>query len=266
MRLRKIINDSLAHFGIKVVRLKKGPSIRPGNVYPLNTIEPDDINIEVRKLLNLVAYTKNSGSVYNAQDFQSAYHTLRIGDQVFRGQRDPSLRLDGVPFDFNGASILDLGCNQGGMLFSLADRLTWGVGLDYDHRMVNAANRIRAQARKNNLDYYVFDLDKENLELLPNFLHSGPIDIVFLLSVCMWLSNWRSVIDAAKSLAPALMFESNGSDQQQRDQEEYLRASYSSVVMVRNASPDDPGQQRRRLFLCSNGHSNRITQISTGIP
>jgi hypothetical protein len=75
----------------------------------------------------------------------------------------------------------------------------------------------------------------------------------------MWLKNWKSVIDAAKSFSPALLFESNGSDEQQHDQEEYLRGAYDNVLLLRHTSPDDPGQQRRRLFLCNNGLTERVS-------
>jgi hypothetical protein len=136
------------------------------------------------------------------------------------------------------------------MLFSIADRIRTGIGVDVDHKMVNAANRIRACKRLDNLHFYVFDLEHENFQLLRNFLHDAKVDIVFLLSVCMWLPNWQDVIDAARSVSDNLLFESNGSDQQQREQEAYVRRTYASVMIVRDASTDDPKQTRRRLFLC----------------
>jgi hypothetical protein len=66
----------------------------------------------------------------------------------------------------------------------------------------------------------------------------------------MWLPNWTDVIDAARSLSDNLLFESNGSDDQQREQEAYVRRAYANVLVVRDASTDDRKQTRRRLFLC----------------
>ena len=248
MNLSSSVNKILSHFGIKLIRLKKENQAQPGNSYSLDA--DDGIDIEIRKILNLLAYTKTNMVTYNAQGYPSGYHTLKIDGHTFGGQRDPAQRLDGVPFDFNGATVLDLGCNQGGMLLSLADRIKAGVGVDFDHKMVNAANRIRAHKQLANLNYYVFDLEKENLELLQNFFRDKNVDIVFLLSVCMWIKNWKSVIDFARSISNYLLFESNGSAEQQLEQETYLRSSYPGVTLVREASTDDSGQQRRQLFLC----------------
>lgn len=250
MNLSSFINKILSRFGAKLVRLKRENPGRPGNTYSLDTRSDDGIDIEIKKILNLLAYTKNNTVTYNAKDYPSGYHTLKIDGHTFGGQRDPAQRLEGVPFDFDGATALDLGCNQGGMLLSIADHIKSGVGVDFDYKMVNAANRIRAHKRLVNLNYYVFDLEKENLELLKNFFCGKNVDIVFLLSVCMWIKNWESVIDFARSISNFLLFESNGSPEQQLEQEAYLRSGYAGVTLVREASTDDPGQQRRRLFLC----------------
>ena len=57
--------------------------------------------------------------------------------------------------------MLDIGCNQGGMLYELSNRIKYGVGIDYDSRMINVANKIKSHNKLNHLDYYVFDLEKE---------------------------------------------------------------------------------------------------------
>lgn len=248
MKLSRLVNKGLAHAGLQLTRVPAQPAVRMGNAHPLDG--SDQADVETCKLLNLLAYTKSSGSSYSAQEFPSGYHTLRISGHEFKGQRDPNERLKGVPFEFEGASVLDLGCNQGGMLFSVADRIKAGVGIDFDPRMVNAANRIARHCEANNLDFYVFDLDGEDLQLLRNFLPEKAIDIVFLLSVCMWLSRWTSVIDFARSISNSMLFESNGSEEQQREQEAHLRSRYGSITKIRDASTDDAGQPNRRLFLC----------------
>lgn len=250
MNLSRSINRILSHFGIKLSRLEEENRSRPGNTYSLDVGSDDGIDLETKKILNLLTYTKDNAVQYNAKEYPSGYHTLEIDGRTFRGQRDPARRFDGVPFNFSGTTVLDLGCNQGGMLLSIADRIKSGVGLDFDYKMVNAANRVRAHKRLGNLNYYVFDLEKEHLELIRNFVPGSTVDIVFLLSVCMWIKNWRLVIDSARSISNCLLFESNGSQEQQIEQEAYLRTTYAEVVLVREASTDDSGQQQRKLFLC----------------
>lgn len=251
MKVGKLINSSLAHFGVKLVRLNRQAPTRPGNAYALDLPGADGIDIEVKKLLNLVAYVKANITPYNADEFTAGYQTLRIDDHEFIGQRDSEQRLEGVPFDFNGASVLDLGCNRGDMLLSIANRIKAGVGVDYDYRLVNAANRIRSHKLANNVNFYVFDLEDENLELLRNFVEGNTVDIVFLLSICRWLKGWKGVIDIARSLSNTLLFESNGSVEQQDEQVGYLRTKYPNVLLVSQASVDVPIDQRKRLLLCN---------------
>ena len=250
-RLRTIINGALAPLGVKVERVKdEGAALR--NITFLRTVEPglSTQDQETRRLRNVLTYTKASGSPYSAATCESAYHSIEINGQVFAGQRNPQERLSIAPYDFTGKTVLDLGCNQGGMIFAVADRIKSGVGVDYDGRMVNAANRVKASRESSNVSFYVFNLETEPLPFLGNLLQQQGVDIVFLLSVCMWIANWRRVIDYARSIAPAMLFESNGSPAEQKEQEEYLRAVYGEVTQLQGESPDDPMQTARKLFLC----------------
>lgn len=211
----------------------------------------DDGERALVQVQNLLNYTKTSNSNYSAQKFPAGYHTITIGDQTLRGQRDPAQRLALAPIDFAGKTVLDLGSNQGGMLLQIRSQVRWAVGVDYDSRMVNAANRIKAAAGAENLQFYVQDLENEPLDLIRNFLPAAKADICFLLSVCMWLRNWKQVIDFAKDISDAMLFESNGSDDQQREQIAYLKQRYASVTLLSDTSEDDPSQKARKLLYCT---------------
>jgi hypothetical protein len=203
-----------------------------------------------RQFLNLLNYTKTSGSSYAGQKYPAGYHTIEVDGWRMPGQRDPRVRLAAVPVDFRGKTVLDIGSNQGGMLFAL-DGIRWGVGIDYDSRMVNAANRIRGARGAQHLGFYVFDLDTEPLELIHDFLPAPRVDIAFLLSVCMWLRNWSAVIEFAARTSDAMLFETNGTDRQQAGQEAELHRLYAGVQLLADASDDDPKQKRRRLYYCT---------------
>lgn len=207
---------------------------------------------DLNRIMNLLNYTKLSGSAYSANKYPAGYHTLVLSDRVLAGQRLPSARLDLLPISLEGLTILDVGCNQGGMLFEAETRgIHWGVGIDYDSRMINAANKIKQYRGLGNLDFFVFDLEKEPLPLVNDFLQSERVDMVFLLSVCMWIDNWRSVIDFCSRLAPYMLFESNGSDEAQDEQAKYLMDHYSEVSVLQLMSKDDNEQKMRRLYFCS---------------
>jgi len=151
--LSSLLNAGLSHFGLKVSRLERVHKVMPGNRYPLNIDSVDGIDLEGQKILNLISYAKNSTNAYNAEKFEAGYHTFKINGREFKGQRDPERRLKDVPFDFDGASVLDIGSNQGGMLLSIAHRIKAGVGVDFDYKMVNLANRIAAHDGSSNLRY-----------------------------------------------------------------------------------------------------------------
>jgi hypothetical protein len=70
-----------------------------------------------------------------------------------------------------------------------------------------------------------------------------------MLSVCMWIANWRDVMRFAAGLSLFMLLESNGTDEQQAAQRCELEAIYRTVTLVRETSEDDPGQKQRRLLL-----------------
>lgn len=206
---------------------------------------------QVRNLLN---YTKTSETTYSAQAFPAGYHTIEINGQRLQGQRNPAERLKTVPVDFEGKTVLDIGCNQGGMLFELP-KLKWAVGVDYDARMINVANRIKSLRKIDNVSFYVLNLEKEPLNLIEDFIPEPKVDIVFLLSVCNWISNWREVISYAAKISNAMLFETTGPAKQQELQVAYLRKVYGDVELIADRSDDDPGHKTRKLFYCGRGDS-----------
>jgi SAM-dependent methyltransferase len=222
---------------------------------PLRTEFDDSIkefSKEELKLINLLNYTKKSASTYSGELYDIGYHTLKLGDKTLVGQRNPQERFKNVPYDFKGKSVLDIGSNQGGMLNACAGEIEFGVGIDYDARMVNVSNRIKEYSNTKNLQFYVFDLENEKLEYIKDFLPADKVDICFLLSVCMWLKNWKELILFVQSISETLLFESNGSDEQQQEQIDFLKSTYKEVLLINEISDDDPLQKKRKLLVCKN--------------
>lgn len=243
---RRTINGVLRLLGFRLQRLRSDsqaflPTVGAG-------MSPEEC--ETNRLLNVLSYAKASDLPYRADGYVSGYHSIVISGQKFKGQREPQARLDITPFDFTGKFVLDIGCNQGGMLQAVADRVHSGVGVDFDSRMINAANRICANRGISHLHFYVFDIEHDPLVLLNSLRLEERVDIVFLLSVCMWIRNWREVIAYARRIAPCMLFESNGSVRQQEKQEAELHRQYGTVQLLKATSPDDATQANRRLFFC----------------
>jgi len=201
------------------------------------------------KIKNLLQYTITSGRQYNGGEYEGGYHTLEIQGKTIEGQRKPSYRLEKVNYDFTGKTVLDIGANQGGMLFELQNKLKQGVGVDFDHRLMNVANRIARAEKYNNLGFYVFDAEKENHDLLNNFVDQK-IDVVFLLAVCMWIENWQDLVKWVHANSSYCLFETNGKKHDQQAQLDLLNALYTNVTVLRESSEDDPKQKKRITVWC----------------
>lgn len=231
------------------------PSVVPPAPPPFVRAEVDSAGAraeqDVQRCKNLLNYAKRGGKAYSAHSFPGGYHTLTIHKVRLEGQRSPQQRLALVPFDFESKTVLDVGSNQGGMLFELAPGLKWAVGIDYDPRMVNVANRIAVAQEYPHVRFYHFDVVKEPLDIIGDLLPESKVDVVFLLSVCMWIDNWKELISYLAGISGAMLFESNGTQEQQVSQEEELRRTYVNVQQLAAESSDDAMQKRRKLFFCT---------------
>ncbi|NQU33647.1 MAG: methyltransferase [Bacteroidetes bacterium] len=214
------------------------------------TIDDKNYDIGIKKVMNLLNYTKKSGVSYSAGNFNAGYHSFSINNYDFKGQRDPKMRFKDLPFSLKDMSIIDIGCNQGGMLHAFSKEIGSGIGIDYDARMINVANKIKSYTSTNNLDFYVFNLENEPLDYIYDFLPQEKVDVALLLSVCMWIDNWKEVIKFCKKISTKLIFESNGKPEQQKEQIQFLNEVYSNVQLINERSEDDPSQKLRQLFYC----------------
>lgn len=201
-------------------------------------------------LKNILRYTKINGSGYQGKKFDTGYHTLEIDGEIFQGQRNPKERLLNVPYDFNNKTVLDIGSNQGGMLFSIKDKISKGIGVDYDYRLVNSANALSNYYSSNQIQFYVHNLDQDPLTLLEDYNESKKYDIVFLLSVCMWIKSWKELILWVSKNSTHCLFETNGDKKQQAEQLTEIKKYYKNVDLINEKSLDDPKQHNRKLFLC----------------
>jgi len=237
--------------GEGLVRLKRAllsSPPKPKFQFEREPITADEGN-PVGQARNLLSYTKISGEVYAGCDYPAGYHTIEIEGEVLRGQRNPRSRLELVTYDFTGKSVLDVGSNQGGMLHAMDGKLSWGVGIDFDPRLVNAANRIARIRNDSTLAFYTFDLERDPLPLIEDFLPNRP-DVIFLLAVCVWISNWKQVVQFLSRLSDRMLFEANGTQAQQATQIALLRSIYRYVTVLAATSEDDPSDKSRQLLWC----------------
>ena len=202
--------------------------------------------------LNIIRYVKKSDKAYSANHIDIGYHSIEIDGTYHKGQRDCVKRLEFCKkeYDFKNKNVLDIGCCIGGMLFPLSSTISSGCGIDFNYRNINAGNAIKQYKKINNLQFYVFDLDKEELEFIKNFIPK--IDVIFLYSICMWIIKWKELIDFISLNSKVLFIETNGSSSQQLEQINYCKLKFSDVKKIYDKSLDDKGQHDRKLYICTN--------------
>ena len=182
---------------------------------------------------------------WKGKSYESGYHTLKVGDVTLKGQRNSRERLGNVNYDFTDKRVLDLGCNKGGMLFEIQDRIRYGVGIDRDSSLINCCNVLKCHDESGNLNFYTHDLDKMNVL---NLNWYGPFDVAFMLSMSRWIKKWETYVNWIGIHCDACLFETNGSNQ-----EEQYRAltQHYDVEVVNEQSLDDERNHDRRLLLCT---------------
>jgi len=206
-------------------------------------------------VLNILNYSIGAKRKTFGHSFEAAYHTVKLGDEIFKGQRDIPTRLAHINFDFKDKVVMDLGCNAGGMLHELSSSIKMGIGVDYSAKVINGANAIKAYNGLNNLSFYTFNLDKEPLKLLTNFAYGEKIDVCFVLAIALWIKKWKEIVQYCHTVSDTLIYESNGNEDYQQEQEAFLKTLFTNVKMLADRSDDDnrgnAGRLLRKLFICN---------------
>jgi tRNA(adenine34) deaminase len=200
--------------------------------------------------MRIVQYTRHKGDISSGHRFPAGYHSTVIGDNSIRGLREPEERLRYMPIDFAGKTVLDIGCNQGGFLFALADKIKWGVGLDYDPHMINACHKLRAYQSAANLHFFVYDFEKEGHSLIPQFMPEPRVDVAFLLLV--WRDNLGAVLRQLASIADSIVFEPIESHPNAMADIEVLRDLYDHVEKIETDIHEPVQECRHTLYHATN--------------
>lgn len=200
---------------------------------------------KIDKVLEIINYTKTNKNSYSGRNYKSGYHSFVLDGQLFDGARNNIGRIANVKnFDFFNKNILDIGCNMGGMLHSMSSTIRYGVGIDFDKKCINAANVVKDLNQTGNLNFYVFDLDDEDLNFIKNFVLKDKIDICLFLSVSQHIKKWKDVIKFCYDISNYLLFESNGRLRFQEEQINFIKGLYKNTIYLSSDA-------RRKMFLCS---------------
>ncbi len=210
--------------------------------------------MDSKEVLNIIQESIGRKRKTFGHGFQSAYHTIKLGDEIFEGQRDVYKRLCNINYDFKNKIVFDVGCNIGGMLHALSSEIKYGVGIDYNSNAIKAAIAIKDFNKVKNLSFYTFDLENEDLQAVKSMPMMDEIDVSMVFSIALWVKNWKEVVVLCRDLSPCLLYESHGSYDFQEAQYDFLKSIYSSVDIVSEKSQDDnrksEGYDSRKTFIC----------------
>ena len=205
-----------------------------------------------KSVLKVLDYTKTNKNWFDKKDLVAGYHTVSIQGQKVKGQRDSEKRLAKVDSDFTQKRVLDIGCSNGGLLHALSEKITFGVGVDFNAKCINAANVLKAINQRDNIHFYTFDLDKEDLSLLRHFVFGESVDICLFFNISLWVKRWKEVFILCAELAETLLFEAHGNEQQQEEQLRFVKSVYRNVQLLSEQSDDDPTYAKRKMYRCDN--------------
>jgi hypothetical protein len=199
---------------------------------------------EARSTLRLAEYTPQTHDRGAGHKLPKIYQSVSLAGVTLPGLRQPALRAAHLPIDFAGKTVLDLGCNLGGFLFPLADRVKWGIGLDNNARVINACQKIRAYHGFGNLNFFVFDLEREPLSLLPEFMPEERVDVVLMQRILS--DKLGRAIRYLSGIADALVFEPIASHPASAGDIETLRRCFAEVREIDTGIPEpiDGGTHR----------------------
>jgi len=198
--------------------------------YPQYTLE----NIE-KALIGSTKTTHYNG--WSNGRMKYGYHSFNLHNINFQGQRNPTQRLDLMRqfYNFENKCVLDLGCNNGGMLFHLPE-ISKGVGTDFDINCIDAANLIKHELKIfDHLEFIQQDLNNCDLQ---NLLVETKPDVVFLLSLGSWVKNWPQLYTTVLENTPTIILETNNS-QEGKAQLDLFTNVKCEITLISSQSLDD---------------------------
>lgn len=178
-----------------------------------------------------------------------AFSTPRFSVAREEAQRDAGRRLQRfgiVPDQVRGRRVLDLGCNNGAMLFQLSNHEpACGLGIEYDPEKVQLARRIAEFAAIEHLEFRVGDLDQMQAADV-----GGPFDIVLCLAIEAHVKDPAHLYELLAAITRGrLYFEANSSTRPDDVRAKLQQVGFSEIVHLGVCDDDVVPRNNRRPLL-----------------
>lgn len=203
---------------------------------------------ELKRILHSTIDGTHSNGWFNRTTF--GYHSFKISNFEIIGQRKPHIRLEKIKkyYDFTNKRVLDFGCNNGGMLFHIPE-IEAGLGIDFDTRCIDACHRIQ-KLLMFSTDYKFEQGDLNEIDIAKKCNEFKP-DCVFLLSLGMWVKDWKHLYKSVYDNSKTIIFEQNHiSDSDAFLQLDYFFKLGANIQMISSESNDDcTGNYFRKSYI-----------------
>lgn len=183
-----------------------------------------------------------------------AFSTPRFSVSRDEAQRDAARRLYRFGLgdsDVRGRRVLDLGCNNGAMLFEISNYgPASGLGVEYDGEKVDLARRIAAFAGLDGLEFRQADVDQLTAQDL-----GGTFDVVLCLALEAHVQDPKRLYRLLGELTRGkLYFEANASTKPKEVASELSSAGFTDILDL-GVCDDDivPRNNRRPIFTARRG-------------
>lgn len=204
---------------------------------------------QTRSAVRLIQYSPQVSDRGAGHDIPVPYQSTAIGAVELPGFREPAARLRAIPIDFQGKSVLEIGCNLGGFLLPLAPTIRWGVGVDNNARNINVCQKLRSARSAVNLDFYAHDIETQPLNLLEQFLPEPGVDTAFVMRI-MSDGSLSGLLGHLAGFSAAIVFEPIASHPAREADIETLKRHFASVQVIETdiVEPLDGG---RHTLYCA---------------
>ncbi|NQY38148.1 MAG: cupin-like domain-containing protein [Alteromonadaceae bacterium] len=205
---------------------------------------------EVRSIRKVSDHSKSDRKEYEEKGSLTGNLIQSTQEKEFHNQGDLKGRLAAIGYDFYNKRVLDVGCSIDSLLHTLAGQITSGVGIVANDQSVNNTNALKAMKHTNNIQFYTFDLDNGNLSVLRDFLFATPVDVCFFINLVLCVKRWKQVFRLCAEQSTTMLFEVQGSEEQQTEQLNFIQSIYTDIRLSRELSGDDLTYAKRQIYIC----------------
>lgn len=240
---------------ISIILLNKYLNI--DNIYKnFNIIYPNTVINKIKNKIKASTTTKFYNGWNNKRKNLYGYHSINIHNINIDGQRTPKMRIKEIVkhYNFHDKTVLDLGCNIGGMLLHLP-KIKKGIGIDYDVKCIECGTYITNILKFNDLHFYKYDLNNYSINKHIKDLNIEKLDIIFLLSLGSWVKNWKKLYIESVKCSNTILLETNNDTEGVEQIKLFKELNCEINVISTNSYDDKTKNYSRKLYLIKNNYN-----------